>query len=279
MTKEQYDIGKHGQYEHRLLSLDEQLSLGRKLKKGTPKEKEYARNELIMCNLKLASQSAYYFYAKWKQRSQNNPRLELRDFVQAAEMGLIEAVDRYNYKKRCAITTHATTWIRKELLWLVGDNLTSLYIPINVVSASYGVRETFEPDGTSKIKIKKNYRTKDENILKVARMPSGVGSIDAKLSEESDITLGEILPDKTIEIALDVAIKNDTREKIMKVLGTLDERTRRIIEKHHGLNGYREPWTLNMAGKSEKISRERARQLQEIAFKELRNNPILKELY
>ncbi|MBW3017604.1 sigma-70 family RNA polymerase sigma factor, partial [Candidatus Woesearchaeota archaeon] len=228
---------------------------------------ENSARELASGNLRLVVSVA----KKYKNRG-----LSFQDLMQEGNIGLMAAVEKFEYKRGYKFSTYATWWIRQAITRAIGDHGRTIRIPIHMIEAMGKVR-TAERKLTQRLKRNPDIEdiaietgmTVDQVkvVKKVSKYPI---SFSRPISEGDDALFGEFIADDSFEDPLDCVTRQLLKEKIEKVLHTLSFREREIIKLRYGLdNG--ETYTLEEVGRIFKVTRERVRQIEAKAVRKLQH--------
>lgn len=255
-----------------LLSPEQELYLAKRLRENNDKN---ARETLINSNLRLVAHIARKYVGK--------SNLNFLDLVQEGNIGLMKAVDKYDYTKGFKFSTFATYWIRQGITRAIADQNNTIRTPVHVVEALSKIAK-------AKTELTQRYGRvpTDEEIAKAtgltveklhtyAAASKNPLSIDKTLTDEEDADLTDIIPDvnqPTPEEALRTKV---TRELVDEVLDSLDPREKKIIQLRWGLiDGTQH--TLKSIGEEFNVTRERIRQIEEKAMRKLKNPIRMKQL-
>jgi RNA polymerase primary sigma factor len=247
-----------------LLSAAEEKVLGSQVQHGSKDEAQEARQRLIEANLRLVVSVAKHYIGQG---------LSLMDLVQEGNMGLIRAVDRFDYQKGYKFSTYATWWIRQGIRRAITNQSRAIRIPVhmmdtvsrllrvrNDLTQEYG-REPTDEELAAKMQTSP---MKVGEIMKAAKQPV---SLDAPIREEGD---SDFVEEKRLPQPVEIAIKNTMEEELRDVLATLPPKERRVIELRFGLvDGHSR--TLEEVGWEFGVTRERIRQIEGKAIRKLRH--------
>lgn len=254
-----------------LLSPEQEIYLGKRIADGD----QAARETLIKSNLRLVVYIARDYVGK--------SSLSLADLIGDGNIGLIKAVDKYDYTRKNRFSTHATYWIKQAITRAMGDQNRTIRTPIHVVEAlskiSKAKTQLTQTLGRKPTETEIAIATglTEEKIKLYTAAGRDTLSIDKTLTDEDDADLTDIIPD-TNQLTPEEALKKSvTRELVEAVLDSLDEREKFIIKMRFGfIDG--NSHTLKEIGEKLGITRERVRQIESIAMQKLRNPIRAKQL-
>ncbi len=228
----------------------------------------HAKDEFVRANLRLVlSIAKHYSY----------PGLDLLDLVQEGNMGLMKAVDKFNYRLGHKFSTYATWWIRQSITRAIADQGRTIRVPVHMVEAMNRVLKTSnelskrlgrEPTVHELSKELKTPVVKITQILKAAQEPI---SLEASIADNKDAVLNKFIEDKTAVSPDDDAMRRSLREVTMAALQTLSPREQEIVRMRYGLNDAGKEYTLQEVGELFHVTRERIRQIEEKALLKLRS--------
>ncbi|MEO0169201.1 MAG: sigma-70 family RNA polymerase sigma factor, partial [candidate division WOR-3 bacterium] len=231
------------------------------------KKYEFARNTLAEGNVRLVISEAKRYM---------NRGLDFGDLIQEGNLGLLKAIDKYDWKKGFKFSTYATWWIRQAITRAVADHSRTIRIPIHMIETITKINKAQkvllqEKGRPPSIEELAEYLempiSKVERALSVAKEPI---SMDKPVGKDEDTSLGEIIYDeKTLSAEEELKIES-LRERLRKALNMLSPRERKVIELRFGLDG-KKPRTLEEVGQELGLTRERVRQLETQALEKLRN--------
>jgi RNA polymerase primary sigma factor len=236
-----------------LLSAKDEVRLAKLIEKGDVD----AKNALIEANLRLVVSVAKRYMGRG---------LNLLDLIQEGNLGLIRAVEKFDYRKGFKFSTYATWWIRQAVSRAIADQSRTIRIPVHMVDAinrvtrtQRGMVQDLGRQPTSE-EIGKELDLPADKVEELLELSRETVSLEAPMGE-TDASLADFIEDHHEQQPDQVAARKIMREDLQKTLAGLPERERRIIELRYGLNG-NEPMTLEQVGQDFGVTRERIRQME-----------------
>ena len=259
------DIGKYP-----LLTREEEIELAKKIEQGDIE----ARNKLISCNLRLVVSIAKKYM---------NRGLQFLDLIQEGNIGLMKAVDKFDYNRELKFSTYATWWIRQGIQRAISDQGRLIRIPVHmgdiISKLSKVTRQLVQEKGRepTTAELAERLEMPEEKILYIQRISQDPVSFETPVGQEDDSYLGDFLEDTNSLSPSEVAENKMLKEILIKVLQTLTPREQKVIRLRYGIDDGRQR-TLEEVGKEFNVTRERIRQIETKALQKLRQPQRLKML-
>ena len=227
---------------------------------------ETAKNQLVEANLRLVVAIGKKFF---------NRGLEFEDLIQEGNLGLIKAVDKFDYRLGYKFSTYATWWIRQSMTRAIADRGRTIRVPVHIFERinklMRAVRELVQEYGRkpSPEEIAKSMGVPSEGVEKLLKVAQITISLNTPVGQEQDASIGDLLEDRALIPAADVAISNNLKRCAGAALKALSFREEKIIKMRFGLDDGSEQ-TLEEVGQSFALTRERIRQIEAKALRKLR---------